>query len=362
MIQCKVWSGSLHTRSPRQSVGSVLLADVTTFTLIGRIILPRKIIYFSPTSLSAYLGDKDAFYLSYIADKRPPRIPQTLPMSIGSSFDAYVKSALYDKLKLGTDKAYTFDALFEAQVEKHNREWAKKHGAFALECYKKCGAYGDLLNSLVKAVGKPRFEFDVTGIVNGYIGSDQQGVMLKGKPDVFYINEKGIKVILDFKVNGYCSNSAVSPMPGYVRLRSPGDPQSKQHKDAFIMHGINVGTYLENLNEDWARQLSFYAWLCGCNVGEEFHVAIDQLACGPGGEYPMIRVAEHRLRISPEFQQATFTQAYEAMQVANSDHFFRDLSIEESKARCRMLDGMAESLAGEGTSDDAWFGKVTRGT
>lgn len=283
-------------------------------------------------------------------------------MSIGSSFDAYVKAYLYEKLKLGADPAYSFTKLFESQVEAHNREWAKKHGAFALECYRKCGALGDLLNELSRSVGKPRFEFDVTGVVTDL---DNRSVMLKGKPDVFYINALGAKVILDFKVNGYCSNSAISPMPGYVRLRTANDVQSKQHKDAFILTvagvKINAGTYLENLNEDWARQLAFYGWLCGCNVGEEFIVALDQLACGPGGEYPIIRIAEHRLRISAEFQQATFNQAYEAMQVINSGHFFRDVSLKESIERCKMLDGMAESLAGDGTSDDNWFSKVTRG-
>lgn len=321
--------------------------------------------YLSPTSLSAYLGDKDAFYLSYMADQRPPRVPQTQPMSIGSSFDAYVKAYLYEKLKLGNDPTYNFDNLFKTQVEAHNRDWALLHGNHAFECYKKSGALVDLLLELSRAVGKPRFEFDVTGIVNGYIGTEQRSVMLKGKPDVFYINSFGAKVILDFKVNGYCSNSSVSPMSGYVRLRSAADTQPKTHKDAYIMslHGVqtNVAVYLELLNEDWARQLCFYAWLCGCDVGEEFIVAIDQLACAPGGEYPVIRVAEHRLRVSQEFQQQTFEQAVSAMDVVTSEHYFRDLSLEESKARCRMLDGMASSLKGEGNSNDAWFSKVTRG-
>ena len=282
-------------------------------------------------------------------------------MSIGSSFDAYVKAYLYEKLALGNDAAYSFEALFKAQVEAHNRDWALLHGNHAFECYKKSGALADLMLSLKRSVGKPRFEFDVTGIVNGYIQSEQTGVMLKGKPDVFYINENRDKVILDFKVNGYCSNSSVSPMPGYVRLRSAADQMPKTHKDAFVMKGVNVGTYLETLNEDWARQLSFYGWLCGCDVGSDFIVALDQLACAPGGDYPIIRVAEHRLRVSPEFQQLTFEACVHAMSVINSDHFFRDLSKEESQARCKMLDGMAESLAGEGSANDNWFSKITRG-
>ena len=320
----------------------------------------RTVTHLSPTSLSTYLRDKDAFYTSYLAENRPPRMQHTKPMSIGSSFDAYAKSYLYEQLKIGNDVNYSFESLFKTQVEEHNRTWAREHGKIAFDAYAKSGALGDLLAALKQSVGRPRFEFDVTGMVSGFIGSEQRSVLLKGKPDTFYINSAGARVILDWKVNGYCAESIVSPMPGYIKLRSAADQTVKQHKDAFIMTvggvKINAGTYLENLNEDWARQLSFYGWLCGCEVGSEFIVAIDQLACGAG----TIRIAEHRLRISPEFQFATFEQAVETMDVITSDHYFRDLSKEDSAARCLMLDQMAETLEGDGSSSDDWFSKVTR--
>src|SRR6185436_14755744 len=134
---------------------------------------------------------------------------------------------------------------------------------------------------------------------------------LLGKPDVHFVNNADHTVILDFKVNGYCSKTGASPNAGYLRLRSAGVTNLGMHKNCQpMMHNgmmINIASYLEDQDDDWARQLSIYAWLCGCPVGSDFLVAIDQLACKPNaGGLPSIRVAEHRTRVSNAFQWKTF--------------------------------------------------------
>ena len=54
----------------------------------------RKPTYLSFSSMTLHEKDQDEFYLKYLCENRPGRLPQTGPMCVGSSFDAYVKSAL----------------------------------------------------------------------------------------------------------------------------------------------------------------------------------------------------------------------------------------------------------------------------
>lgn len=324
--------------------------------------------YLSPTSISLWRKSKEEFFLNYLADIRAPRLPQTQPMSIGSSFDAHVKSFLHEALfGKGFDPKFELQNIFEAQVEKHNRDWAIIHGKYAFDCYKKCGALLDLMLELKSAVGTPKFELDVKGAVSGHregVTKNLGPVTFLGKPDVFYINKTGTYVILDWKVNGWCSNRMASPMRGYCRLRTPTGVHGGPHRECQMMiwggQMINVAHMLEQLEDDWARQLSIYAWLCGMQIGDPFIVAIDQLSCGPsGGVFPLVRVAEHRLRVSPDHQWRVFAEAEELWHTVHSDHIFRNMSITESADRCKMLTAQAKGLAGSGSDEDQLFAEMT---
>ncbi|KKL78173.1 hypothetical protein LCGC14_2027540, partial [marine sediment metagenome] len=73
--------------------------------------------YLSYSSVSMFEKTPDEFFLKYLAENRPGRLPQTEPMSVGSSFDAYVKAALHTRLfGAGANAEYEFDALFTSQV------------------------------------------------------------------------------------------------------------------------------------------------------------------------------------------------------------------------------------------------------
>lgn len=322
----------------------------------------RKLDYLSPTSLKLFGENKEDFYLRYLSENRPDRFLQTKPMSVGSAFDAYVKSYLHEHLfGKGNNPKYELSALIEASVEPHNRDWALIAGKYAFDAYKSCGSLVDLMMELQGCVGNPRFEFEIRGVIEGRCEGEElllSGVPFLGRPDMFFVNSHGAHVVLDFKVNGFCSNYNVSPVPGYVRLR----PGGAMHRDCQPMTfkgiTINVASFLESLNVEWADQLTIYSWLLGEDVGSESVVAIEQLACKPAGyDRPEIRVASHRIRVSAKYQFALLQRAQDAWRLINSDWFFRDVTKEESQSRCAMLDRQTKALNEAGS----WFKDAVSG-
>lgn len=314
----------------------------------------RNLEYFSPSSFSIYEKSKEEFFLQYLADVKAPRLAQTKPMSIGSAFDAYIKNFLHDNLfGKGHDPKFDLITLFNTQVEKQNRSWAFEHGRYVFDCYRKSGALSDLMLELESSKSKPNFEFEIRGPI--------KNVTLLGRPDLYFINKHGNKIILDWKLNGYCGNYNTSPISGYLKLR----PYGGQHRDCFAgpFNGsiINLNQYLNIVRPDWAIQLSLYAWLLGCEIGEQFIVAIDQIVAKPSKtDYPDLRIAEHRLRVQSDFQQQLFSKIELAWETVHSNHYFRELSLEESQAKCIQLEQKANALRNPTTEQDVIFNSMTR--
>lgn len=311
----------------------------------------RNVAYLSPSGLSSWLKDRDEYYLKYLAESRPDRIPQTQAMAAGSAFDARVKSHLHEAV-IGKDPAYEFGSLFETQVEPHQRDWARKHCEYIFAQYRLSGALADLEAVLNAASEPPRFEFELQGGV--------EGVPFLGRPDLAYVTADGTPVVRDFKVNGYVSRHAPSPCPGYLNLRAPGTSRGK-HKDAkpAVYRGVKIDSaqVMERANPDWARQLSVYAWLMGRGICEDFVVGIDQLVCNANrpGPFPSIRVAEHCTLISPQFQAATIRLAQEVWEIIHSDWIFRDMPREDSASKCEALDAVAAALSDGSSDEDEWL-------
>lgn len=289
-------------------------------------------------------------------------------MSIGSAFDAYVKCyihrRIYGNLHPNSDQ-FEFDTLFTKQVESHNRDWALNAGAHAFRAYKNCGALGDLMSMLEKASSPPQMEF--TGVKEEgrtvidaeYPKSASVGLRLLGIPDLAFATEGNIKVIHDWKVNGYCSRSGISPVPGYINLM----PEMKQHKDCVPWFEgdiqINSINNIEEQKYDWALQLSTYAWICGEPVGSEIIVSVDQLACKPHmPDAPKISVAQHRCNISSSFQHTAYTEYLDCWEVVHSEHIFRDLSLDDSKSRCDQLENQADAFKGKEAKHE-WLRSIT---
>lgn len=324
--------------------------------------------YLSPSSLALWESDREEFYLKHLAEKRPPKIPQTNYMAIGSAFDAYVKSELHEAIfGEGADPRFEFDAIFTEQVEEHNRDFGVKAGKYAFDCYKLAGAYDDLLAELEKSEFDPQFEFRVDKIVNG--------VPLMGKPDCRYIHETGAHVILDWKVNGFCSKYGSTPYKYYSLIRDGWDEETakpsrgcnRMHKgySALVHKGVKIGShYLEDTCKDWADQLSIYAWMLDEKVGsEDVIVCIDQIACKPReGEFPLLRIANHRSRVSTAWQNQLVQRLTSCWKTIQSEYIFTGMSEDESKARQEVLEMEAATLALDGSDGgvEAWVSEISR--
>lgn len=315
---------------------------------MDRPVKKTKVPYLSPSGYKTYCKDREDYYLRYLAPVRAPRFPQTKPMSIGSAFDAYVKSKLYaDLVGDPTGTEYDLDKLIESQCEKQNRDWARMEGEHLMSEYVKCGAYADLLQEFNGHLGPVQFEFTMKAPVK----HDFKEVILMGKPDLHFVNHMNWPVILDFKVNGYCGRHNTSPKKGYLKARNPKKvfPPHKQCFPAKYQGTlINRDMRLEEVDADWAAQCAIYGWLSGEPVGKEIVVGIEQLACDGSkrdfADRPMVRFCSHRTVASRAFQIDLYNALCKAWEVINSDHFFRDMSLEESQRRCEVLDQRAQLL------------------
>lgn len=300
----------------------------------------RKPKFLSPSAIKTFEQDIEDYAVKYLIQNRPPRPPQTQPMAVGSAFDALAKSYLYYNLfgHYGEQDMYRKDIIFEAQVQPHNRDWAFDAGQHCFNKYRDSGALGELVAELEKAVGPPRFEFSVSDHVE-FEGCE---VPLLGKPDIYFINHEGVRIVYDWKVNGYCSHRNTSPMKGYVVCRDLNKQDRYQHKDAVLTPYkgvmINAMLHLEDGNKEWADQLSIYSWLLGEPIGGENVIfGIDQIT-GPGCS----RISSHRLRIKPTWQYHLAERICQIWEIVDSGHIFRELSREDSDAKLQQLENMAQ--------------------
>jgi len=294
-------------------------------------------------------------------------------MAAGSAFDAFVKNYLVYNLHGSVAPEFEIEAIFEAQVEPQNRDWAFENGEHLFNEYKASGALADLMIELEQAVDEPQFEFTIEGRISHDKYVD--GIPLLGKPDIYFKTRAEVNVILDWKVNGYCGNKPKSPAKGYLKCRDSwkgGFEQSRgngqAHKDCQPMNvggiTINIGHMLEDIDSSWARQLIIYLWLLGEPVGTKAIAGIDQL-CGVPRDNgkPSIRVATHRCRISERFQLELISQIHEVWDAIQSGHIFTDVSRAESDETCSLLDNYYKAF--ERTEDsnndwEDWFENVTR--
>ena len=319
--------------------------------------------YLSPSQLSTWEKNAEEYYLQHLAEIRSPKMPQMNYMSIGSAFDAYVKSAMHETIfGKGADPKFEFDAIFTEQVEEHNRDWALEQGKYVFDCYKILGAYDDLMELLKDCQGDPQFETRIDGLVDG--------VPMLGKPDLRFINKLGVHVILDWKCNGFCSKSATSPCKNFRLCRDGWTPDiakatigtGNPHKNykPVVYKGIEMHSgYMEETSTDWADQVAIYSWILGEPVGvESVLFCIDQICGKPRKDnpQPLLRVANHRCRISSMYQHVLMGRIHDAWNRITSGHIFKDMTLEESKERCDILDQQAVSIH---TCGD-WFNSVTR--
>ena len=322
----------------------------------------------SPTSLHLWERERDSFYVKYLSEAPRPWEPQTEAMTIGSAFDAFVKCSLHGHLfGHDGDGVYDLRTLFEEQCQVPElRPWAWEAGKYAFDCYRTWGCYDELLRELQQSEEDPQFEFTLTGEI--------EGVPLVGKPDLWY--RKNVQVVYDWKVMGFCSRHPQSPKKFYKTCRDcwgtdrakptrgfKGEPVAHKGYKEIDHFGHKIGAhFLEDVDPKWADQIAIYTWMSGVPVGDEDTVVgLDQLSCKPSPDlevcrFPLIRVSQHRCRISAAYQQQLVERLQDCWSQVQSGHIFTDLSREESDQRCEIID---IQMRGEAT--EVWADAVKDG-
>lgn len=250
--------------------------------------------FISPTALHLFEWSREEYAQRYLINPAPPRPPQTKAMALGSGFDAFVKSSLH-KHFYGDSEEYELTRLFNSQVDEHLWEEIYPLSEALFTTYTWSGAYDMLLQELEAWGSPPRFEVGAARMVGG--------VPIYGKPDLYFISTRNIKVIYDWKVNGYFSKSNTSPMKGYTWCWDNNTGEICQHKSCKLadFHGVPINTTftMDQCDKKWADQLAMYSWIMGNQVGSTRCVfGIDQIV----GRPEKLRICRHRLRMTSDWQ------------------------------------------------------------
>lgn len=308
----------------------------------------REYKFLSPSALSKYESNRDLFFLHYLCEPRVKRPPQEPFMAVGSSVDAFIKSAIYEAVH-GKDalkgSQFEFEKIFEEQVEPHVRDYALEMGKHIFDQYVKYGAFSELLADILQSPYPPQMEFTVKGEI--------QGVPILGKPDLRYISKEGVHVICDFKVNGAGSKTGASPQQGFKICHDYGSTSHlKPHKKyvPYDHNGLEINrNYLGEFVDYWCDQLSMYAWVMGEPVGgEDWVIRIEQFACRPvpSIERPRIKCAAHIARSQSAYQHNLMARIHDCWNSIQSGHIFTSMTREESDERCESLTLQAKTPKG----------------
>lgn len=317
----------------------------------------RRLKHISPTGLALWnqgtLESRKEFFLKYLADEKVPSYPQTLPMAIGSTFDCLIKNHITVEL-LGKDDI--FDEMFVESVEEQHRDQALVDGRIVFAAYKTSGALSDLIIMLETATEDPRMEVRVNGYAR--LNGAKIHVTLQGVPDLYFKTRYGMRVIHDWKVNGY--NSKASPKKLYIKVRDGWDSSmAKSSRNSHIPHRdampvwknkilLETSSCLSAIDKLWATQLAFYAWILGEEVGADFVASVDQI-CGTGNK-GLLRVANYRNMVFPQTQYEILENIQDVWTRCNvTGHVFDMLTEEENDKLRDELDEISKSMTADPT-------------
>lgn len=240
----------------------------------------------SPSSFIKYLNCPEQIKLMKVDEVLPRHAyEQTLPMCVGTAFDAMVKHKLNRRVDL--------QALL-ADIRPQNRKAIEV--AEAIMLHYENGPFAELKKEGVGYTGADQeLELEFTDITGKKWIS-----MARGLPDLVLTDG----TVIDWKVNGAFSSWGAEPKPGWLRS---------------YMNGIDIGPhqradmFLEEIDRDWAIQVYIYARLLGHPVGKQLRAGIDQVAVDKDSN---VRIQSYRAMISYTFQLDTelkFHKAFHAL-------------------------------------------------
>jgi hypothetical protein len=260
----------------------------------------KKVNYLSPSSLRQIEEDPLGFYLKRMAPKPETPIedsfPPSFPSSVGQAFDGYVKECIAGLAGVAVVPPLA-ETVAKVVVEPDR---ALAMGGRLLAHYGRSAALGNLLLE-----GPQALEVRVDGSIDGVPVRAQIDCILRGS------------IPIDWKVAGANRPGDVSPMKGYMRCldsRKPGEP---------VAHKL-AGLPLDEIDEDWATQMTIYSELLGTKV-----VGIEQVIVGP--DYA--RFATYRTTISDAFREKVKARLREAWAKITEERVVPEgLTVEELQA------------------------------
>lgn len=314
--------------------------------------------YISPSQAGLFYSDREAYYLKYLADHKPPDFKQTAPMAVGGAFDSHVTRALAVRYfgrsdpRCAAGAEYDLEIMLDSAIQNPELDRAEltRIGLELFKRYMATGAYGRLCAEL-DAADKGSITMQSTLYYNA-----PKGLTLMGLPDIAF-KRAGIQHVYDFKVNGFFSQA--SPLKNHV-WKGVGSAETV-HKGAVLgKHSCGTVIDLSGVFDDnYKRQTSTYAWsLLGGHALEPIVVGIEQVACRPAssrwkdpvvirptGEQVAVSNVSTRSLISVDTQAAVMAEYTHMWDCITSGWVFDDLTREESDAECFRLESIAKGLA-----------------
>lgn len=278
--------------------------------MVPKVTLPyvRTVAYLSPSSLSLLETNPAQFYFQRLGppELAPKREEQSYPAAVGIAFDAMVKS------RIAADRGIRCPSLdFMLNDVKVERERALAQARQLLGGYEASGAFARLLEEHPMAVAVDGEDF-------------APGTRVPVRTRIDCVVDIGGKCrILDWKVKGSGNPGGQSPTPGYVRIWDTDQPRIP-----FAAHPKS-GLPLEQLNRDWATQLTMYGWAQGLPMGEDVVGCIDEVVAWRGDR---VRVASFRHPISLAFQQDVARRLVEAWRrIESREVLDPNMSLDEAR-------------------------------
>jgi hypothetical protein len=284
--------------------------------------LPKTL---SNSALQLWESDRREYYLKYLCDTKTPKIAQTRPMAVGSSFDGMVKNSIENMLGLPVRD-------YLGQIEAEDKRQALEDGRAVMDYYRSVNGISRLL-----VTGMPRMEFSVEGEIPGTSNCIGGPVRLSGKPDLYY-KIGGHSVVHDWKVNGYCSSA--SPQPGYVWDSKTQGPHKNVIPKVMLVGDRKFMIGRHDHFAAWIDQLTAYGWLLGEALGDEFLLQVHQITRGTAG----LRLTEHRCYTDKAHQMLLRDRYVGMWEAIHMNRCFTDMPPADDVAEQRSLDLIAAGM------------------
>lgn len=217
-------------------------------------------------------------------------------MAVGSAFDSFVKAELAHLLGKHSEQKVLLAQLLKTVDDRNSDCIIVGKKLFEEYNYQGCvrrlmddGLTDIELESQRDILGKEVQGTEKTiGAVPVFCKPDAKMVFARRQiytTKVFF--DAGIEAPIDWKVTGAFSQSGGSPKPGYLRSYKNGCDNGRHER---------YGIPLEDIDQYWATQLTFYNWVLN-NTEGPLPAAIEQVVVAPDS----VRFVSYRTYISHEY-------------------------------------------------------------